>query len=129
VDLAHRVRQAVKLCTGLAALLQLALQPRDDVVEREARLAGWTEGAHAAHAAETGLLLLLHAWSAGTAVRVSGSAKVETTTRKRAHGTRRIWTRCRCRIGVAKDTNHTSSHLVVDDGLVVFANNVDTEFL
>jgi hypothetical protein len=78
---------------------------------------------------ETGLLLLLHAWSAGTAVRVSGSAKVETTTRERAHRARRIWARSRCRIGVAEDTNHTSSHLVVDDGLVVFANDVDTEFL
>lgn len=53
MDFVHSTCQGVKLCSSVSALLQLALEPGKDVVEREAALARWSHvPAHASHANE-----------------------------------------------------------------------------
>jgi hypothetical protein len=144
VNLAHGTVQRVELSTSLATFLQFTLKTAEDVVEGEAALAGWPHAtAHATHADEP---LWLHRGATLTTNRRPLTVEVERVARTGAGGHVLVVTRegitgwvlgelLLLRMGgslsflLVEDAEDTSSNLVVDDGLVVFADNVDAELL
>jgi hypothetical protein len=137
VDVVHGGGERVQLVAGLPALLELALETGDDVVEGEAGLARRAEGADAAHAAKS---LRLRKRGATLARVARPARKVESGGARGpglgtdgatapVHGAVLLGSRGSGGIGVAEDTDHAGSDLVVDDGLVVLADDIDAELL
>ncbi len=144
MDVRETTAQRVKLRTRLPALLKLALQAAQYVVEREPALPGDTHvPAHTAHPLEA---LSLQCWPplrtngpVGAALpidkvkcAISGAGLIRHAPHV-ALGALLLRLRLgalRClRVELREDAHDPSSNLVVDDGLVVFADDIDTEFL
>lgn len=137
MDVTHRARQRMQLRTSLARLLELALETIQDMVECEATL---SRRSHvAAHAAHPGEGLLLHRWSS---LRLSGAWTLRACKIECAAATIRLgreisewWVLmlfgARGGLGVlfGEDTDDAGGDFVVDNGLVVFPDDVNTEFL
>jgi len=134
----------MELSTGLATFLKFTLETAEDVVESETTLTGWAHAAaHATHADEPLRLhrrttLAANGWSLAVEVErvtwTSGGGHVLVVTREGITGWilgELLLFRMGSGLGVllVEDAEDTGSDLVVDDSLVVFTDDVDTEFL
>jgi len=144
VNLVHRAIQGVELSTSLATFLKFTLETAEDVVEGKTALAGWTHAT--AHAAHTDEPLRLHrratlASSAGSltvevkrVTRTGGRGHVLVVAREGVTG-RVLGDLLLLRMGrglgflFIEDAENTGGDLVVDDGLVVFADDVNAKLL
>lgn len=144
VNLVHRAVQRVELSTSLATFLELALETAKDMVESETALSGWAHAtAHAAHADES---LRLHRRATLAANSGSLTTEVERVTRAGSGSHVLVVTRegvtgwvlgelLLLHMGgglsvlLVEDAEDTGSDFVVDNGLVVLTDDVDTEFL
>jgi hypothetical protein len=136
VYIVHGTRQRMKLGTGLAAFLKLALKAVQDMVEGEAALAGL---AHiSAHTTDPSEALLLHGRTAGGRGLVARKGKPGAAVGGASLGMRRgnkgriLMLLGSCGgLGVflREDADNAGGDFMVDDGLVIFAHDVDTKFL
>lgn len=137
MDVTHRARQRMELRTSLARLLKLALQTIQDMVEREATL---SRRSHvAAHATHPGEGLLLHRWSSLILSRTwtLRACKVECAAAaiRLRREISKWWVlmlfgaRGGLRVLFGEDTDDAGGDFMVDDGLVVFPDDINAEFL
>ena len=140
VNLVHRAIQGVELSTSLATFLEFTLETAEDVVKGKTTLAGWTHAAHtdesmrlhrrAALASSTGSLTVEIERITGT----GGRGHVLVVAREGVTG-RVLDDLLLLRMGrslgflLIEDTEDTGGDLVVDDGLVIFADNVNAKLL
>ena len=144
MDLVHRAVQRVELSTSLPTFLQFTLEAAEDVVESETALTGWTHATtHTTHADKP---LRLHRRATLAANSGSLTTKVECITRSGGGGHVLVVTRegvtrwvlselLLFRMGgglgvlLVENAEDAGGNLVVDDGLVVFADDIDAELL
>ena len=142
VDLREAAAERVQLRARLAALLELALEAAEDVVEREAALARHADvPAHAAHPDEAlrlerrPALRRLPVRAALAVPEVEGAVARAGLVRHRADEARALLLRLRLgalrglRVELGEHAHDSCCDLVVDDRLVVFTDDVDAEFL
>ena len=144
VNLIHRAVQRVELSASLATFLKFTLEAAKDVVESKTTLARWAHAAtHPTHPDEP---LRLHRRAALTANSRTLTAEVERVTRTGCGVHVLVVTRegvtgwilgelLLLRMGgslsvlVVENAEDTGGDLVVNNGLVVFTDNVDAELL
>jgi hypothetical protein len=144
VNFIDRAVERVELSTRLAAFLEFTLKTAEDVVEGKTALARLTHAA--AHAAHTNEPLRLHRRASLACNSRSLTIKIERVTGAGGRGHVLMVTRegitgwilselLLFRLGsglsvlLIENAEDTSSDLVVDDSLVIFANDVDAKLL
>lgn len=138
MNLVHSTGQGMKLGAGVPALLELALEPCEDVIERKPALA-WRSHvpAHASHADEA----LGHRRATGARCTIRGSGLLPCEAKATTRGclpcdgavTRRVLLRLCSRGGLGillvRYAEDTGGDFVVNYCFVVLADDVDSEFL